>query len=135
MSTPFPDPSNPYAASANAGPPPGGPKFGQNSHRGGLVLGLGIGALACSVAAFVPFCCCAPLSLLLAGVGAVMGGIAGFLGLVDIKAIDAGTMDMEGRGMTMAGLIMGWIGCVLSVILIILLVVIFVARITAVVTS
>ena len=59
-------------------------------HRGGLILGLGIGALACN------FCL-------------VPGILALIFGLIDLKAMKEGRMDNEGHGLTMAGTIMGGI--------------------------
>ena len=44
--------------------------------------------------------------------------MAWVLGRSDIKAMDAGRMDPEGRGMTTAGMILGIIGTVLPLIFI-----------------
>ena len=64
-------------------------------HRGVLVLILGIvGLLCCFVA----------------------GIIAWVLGNQDLKDMDAGTMDPEGRGMTQAGKILGIISVALNVL-------------------
>ena len=60
----------------------------QKAHRGGLVLALGIIAICCNIAA-------------------VPGILAWIFGKSDLKAMDAGLMDPEGRGMTQAGMIMG----------------------------
>ena len=42
--------------------------------------------------------------------------MAWILGRADLKAIDAGRMDPEGRGMTMAGMVLGIIGTVLPIL-------------------
>ena len=64
-----------------------------------MVLTLGILALVCNFL-FVP------------------GIMAWILGRSDIKAMDAGRMDPEGRGMTTAGMVLGIIGTVLPLIFI-----------------
>ena len=86
--------SNPYAASSVSA-------MGEYNqpHRGGMVLTLGILALVCNFL-FVP------------------GIMAWILGRSDIKAMDAGRMDPEGRGMTTAGMVLGIIGTVLPLIFI-----------------
>jgi predicted Zn finger-like uncharacterized protein len=81
----------------------GGPKV---PHRGVLILLLGIGA-------FVVF---GPLGI-----------VAWILGNTDIKEIDAGRMDPEGRGMTQIGRILGMIATILMVVSIVLGCLIFVA--------
>ena len=63
---------------------------GGTPHRGGLVLGLGIGAMACN------FCL-------------VPGILAVVFGLADLRAMKEGRMDNEGHGLTLAGTIMGGI--------------------------
>lgn len=65
------------------------------SHRGTLILVLGILSLVC----------CGPL------------GIAAWLmGNTDLKEMAAGTMDPTGQGMTNAGKICGIIGTVLTIL-------------------
>ncbi|GIK18209.1 MAG: hypothetical protein AMXMBFR77_09970 [Phycisphaerales bacterium] len=74
-------------------------------HRGVLILVFGI------------------LSIVLC---AILGPFAWIMGKGDLKRIDAGTMDREGRGLTQAGMICGIIGTVfliLSVLMILLYVV------------
>ena len=65
-------------------------------HRGGLILALGIISL---------FVC-----------GLIMGPIAWVMGSNDLKAMDAGRMDPEGRGQTQAGRIIGMISALLNVL-------------------
>ena len=76
---------NPYA-STSAGPRPH-----LVAHRGGMVLTMGILALLCNLFA-------------------VPGIIAWVMGRSDLKQMDAGYMDPEGRGLTQAGMILGIIG-------------------------
>ena len=79
--------ANPYAAtSANMGRP-----RNVAPHRGGLILTMGILALMCNCMA-------------------VPGILAWIMGKGDLKLMDAGVMDDEGRGITQAGMIMGIIG-------------------------
>ena len=83
---------NPYAA-GSAGAVGG---YSQ-PHRGPMVLTLGILSLVCNI-------------MLVPGI------MAWILGRADLKAIDAGRMDPEGRGMTMAGMVLGIIGTVLPIL-------------------
>ena len=85
--------ANPYAATESAALPPGsmaGHPY-QTAHRGGIVLMLGILSLVCNV-------------MLIPGI------LAWILGYADLKRIDAGKMNPEGRGLTQAGMILGIIG-------------------------
>lgn len=66
------------------------------AHRGGLILTLGI------------------LSFVLCGI--FTGIPAWIMGGSDLKAMDAGEMDPDGRGLTQAGKICGIISTLLSVI-------------------
>jgi len=70
-------------------------------HRGAMILVLGIFAFMCNFM-FVP------------------GILAWTFGRADLKAIDAGRMDPEGRGLTMAGMILGIVGTVLPLVFILL---------------
>lgn len=104
------DQANPYTAS-NVMPAGGmaGSAY-QAPHRGSLVLTLGILALVCNM-------------FLIPGI------MAWVLGHTDLKEIDAGRMDPEGRGMTQAGKILGIIGTLLplvGILLYIAIVIIFV---------
>lgn len=78
---------NPYAAGATTSSRPAN----ASPHRGGLILTLGILALMCN-------CMALP------------GILAWIMGRGDLKLMDAGLMDPEGRGLTQAGMIMGIIG-------------------------
>lgn len=63
-------------------------------HRGGLILALGI------------------LSFVIAGI--LTGIPAWVMGSGDLKKMDAGTMDPQGRGLTQAGRILGMICTILT---------------------
>lgn len=70
----------------------------QQAHRGAVVLVLGILGICC--------------------VGAPITGIlAWILGHMDLKAMDAGTMDPSGRGQTQTGKVLGMISTILTVLL------------------
>lgn len=95
-------PSNPYAT-------PHAPGAGQRiyqPHRGALVLTLGIVSLIANCF-FIP------------------GILAWVYGRGDLKKMDAGQMDPEGRGITMAGMILGIISTALIGLLALFYVVIF----------
>ena len=88
---------NPYSSPAQASQylnPTRRPSRGE-PHRGGLVLGLGIGAIACC-----------PL----------VGIFPLIIGLRDLKAMKEGRMDNEGHGLTLAGTIIGGIMTALAVL-------------------
>ena len=65
------------------------------SHRGTLILILGIASLVC----------CNPIGI-----------AAWIMANADLKEMDAGTMDPSGRGSTNAGRICGIIGTILTII-------------------
>jgi hypothetical protein len=93
---------NPYSPGQSVYPAQvpghGGPRgHYQQSHRGGLILALGIISICCNVAA-------------------VPGILAWIFGKNDLKAMDAGLMDPEGRGMTQAGMIMGLVMSIFALI-------------------
>lgn len=74
--------------------PPSIPQSGiQQPHRATLILVLGI------LSVVICFVC---------------GIVAWVMGNADMKAMDAGTMDPSGRGMTQAGKIIGIVGTVLG---------------------
>ena len=98
--------SNPYSTPSAQGRSRGEP------HRGGLVLGLGIGAIACNV-------CMVP------------GILALVFGLKDLKAMQEGRMDKEGHGLTLAGTIMGGIMTGIAAIFVLLYAVMFLIAIVA----
>lgn len=68
-----------------------------------MILALGIMSVVCNVVA-------------------VPGILAWILGRADLKQMDAGVMDPEGRGMTQAGMIMGMVMTILVMISIALMV-------------
>ena len=68
------------------------------AHRGGMILAMGI------------------ISIVVGGIGLVTGIIAWKMGGADLKKIDAGRMDPEGRSMTQIGYILGIIGTILNAI-------------------
>ena len=78
---------NPFSAPASSGMTQG---FGRyyRPHRGVLVLVLGI------------------LGLTVCG---LIGIPAAFMGLTDLREMNAGRMDPSGKGMTIAGMVMGWV--------------------------
>jgi hypothetical protein len=98
-------PFNPYQAPAVASAPILAP--GVRPHRGGLVMTLGI--ISCGLAV-VGLVICNLLEL----IALPMGIVALTMARKDLKAIAQGTMDRAGQGQTMAGLITGIIGTVLS---------------------
>jgi hypothetical protein len=73
------------------------------AHRGGLILAFGIIAI-------VSFFFCFLLGL-------PLGILAWIWGSKDLKAMDAGEMDPEGRGMTLAGMITGIIGTIMNILM------------------
>ncbi|GAB4013491.1 DUF4190 domain-containing protein [Nocardioides ultimimeridianus] len=125
--SPYTPPSNPYGA-----PPPspyGGPQFnpssfpsyGESPQYGGPQYaggpgypgapaktdGMAIGALIASV---LGFCTC---------IGFVVGIVLGFISLSRTKASGAG-----GRGMAIAGIVLGFVGIVLGIVLVVVLAVV-----------
>ncbi len=101
-------PQKPMADSADFGnpfaTPTGMPSGGftgrahQAPHRGSTVLSLGIAALVCNFA-LIP------------------GILAWVFGRSDMREINAGRMDPEGRGMTQAGMILGIIGTLIPLVI------------------
>ena len=87
------NPANPYSPS-NASPLGG---TYRQAHRGSMILTLGIFALVCNM-------------MLVPGI------LAWIMGRADLKEIDAGRMDPEGRGMTQAGMVLGIIGTLLPLV-------------------
>jgi len=82
-------------------------------HRGGLILGLGIGGLVLSL-----MCCFTvpiPIALFIALPAWVLGS-------KDMRKLNAGEMDPTGKGMTQGGLICGIIGTIFALINLLLLV-------------
>ncbi len=90
------------------------------SHRGGLMLCLGLTGLVLALVS-VPggFCCsflCLPLPF--ASLGASLP--AWIMGQKDIRAMNAGVMDPSGRSMTLAGMILGIVATILVALLVLL---------------
>jgi hypothetical protein len=76
----------------------------EEPHRGVLILVLGIiGIMACPI----------------------LGIFAWFMGGGDLRKMDAGQMDPEGRGMTQAGRIMGLISAIIMILYVVLFGVMF----------
>jgi hypothetical protein len=82
--------ANPYSSPRSAGPL----SRSFRPHRGGVILALSL----------LGFICCQLFSI-----------AAWVMGHADMKEINAGRMDPEGRGLTQAGMIIGIIGTVLLV--------------------
>jgi len=94
--------SNPYSASNVV---VGGRSLAP--HRGSLVLTLGVFALLCNL-------------MLVPGI------LAWIFGRSDLKEIDAGRMDPQGRGITQAGMVLGIIGTALPLVIMALYIIFFV---------
>jgi hypothetical protein len=77
-------------------------------HRGSLILGLGVGSVVGSALA-IP-CCALP------AITIPLGAVSWIMGASDLRKIDAGDMDPDGRGNTKAGYICGIIGLVLGIV-------------------
>jgi hypothetical protein len=90
-------------------------------HRGGLVLTLGIISVAMSGVALVGCCIFAPAGFL-AVVGLALGIPAWVMGARDLRKMDRGVMDREGRGPTRGGYICGIIGTISAAIMVVLVV-------------
>lgn len=96
---------SPYSVGQGSVLPPGGVagRAYQSAHRGGMILTFGIMAIVCNIAA-------------------IPGILAWVMGSADLKLMDAGRMDPEGRGITQAGMILGMIMSILTIIAIVLMV-------------
>ncbi len=90
-------------------------------HRGGMILGFGIGSM-------VTWWCCN--TGIMPVVGIALGAAAWIMGRADLKKMDAGTMDPDGRAQTNAGAICGMVGCVVNVLALIALAIYIVVLIT-----
>lgn len=93
-------------------PPPGGgqPQSHLQPHRGVLILVFGIlGLLICFI----------------------FGIVAWVMGNNDLRAMDAGTMDPEGRGLTQAGRIIGMIATILALVVVVFWIVVVVVGVGA----
>lgn len=94
--------ANPYATGQGSIHTPGGMAGHAypSAHRGGLILAIGIMSIVCNFMA-------------------IPGILAWVMGRSDLKQMDAGRMDPEGRGLTMAGMIMGMIMTIIGIIVIV----------------
>ena len=92
MSTPPPSPP----------PPPSGQPGGYGYQSTPSTNGLSIASLACSIGGF--FVC---------GIGFILGVVFGYMAK---NQIDASGGTQGGRGMAVAGIIVGWIGIGLAVV-------------------
>ncbi|HYV36439.1 MAG TPA: hypothetical protein VE988_12080 [Gemmataceae bacterium] len=72
-------------------------------HRGGLILGLGIGSVVAAPLGI--FCYAIPTVI-----GITLGVFAWVMGRGDMRQMDRGEMDPDGRGITQGGYICGIIG-------------------------
>jgi predicted Zn finger-like uncharacterized protein len=77
-------------------------------HRGSLILALGIGSV---VTGLIGVCCC-----IFPVISIPLGAVSWVLGSGDLRRIDNGDMDPDGRSTTQAGYICGIIGCGLGVL-------------------
>jgi hypothetical protein len=94
-------------------------------HRGGLILGLGIGSLGTYAAGCVTGTFFPPCGIL--GLVAVGLGIAAWvMGNSDVRAMRAGTMDVSGLSNTNTGKVLGMISVILFGVLLLLLLVMIV---------
>ena len=98
---------SPFASSNPYGRPPSQPPYrnqysGGLPHRGGLILGLGIGSIVTCNMCFI------------------LGTLSLVLGLIDLKAMKAGQMDSRGYGLTLTGTIMGGVMTVVAAIYVLL---------------
>ena len=94
---PFADPaipSNPYATPTGFAPAAGPRRF-RRPHRGGTILTLGIlGVICCQL----------------------LGPVAWVMGQADMRQINDGVMDPEGKALTQVGMILGIVGTVILVL-------------------
>jgi hypothetical protein len=102
---PYP-PSNPYGPPAGYGYQPPKP-----------TNGLAIGSMVTSIAGAVFLC--------LYGVGGIVGLVGAILGHVAMRQIKAN--DQNGRGMALAGVIVGWIAFALMIVIVAVIVIFFIA--------
>lgn len=110
--------STPYQSPYQASQPGAGymrPHHGyEMSHRGGLILTLGILSIVFPVLGWLVCCCCPliPGGTGLIGVG--LGLPAFLMGKRDLAFMREGRMDPSGQGMTNGGMICGLIGLILG---------------------
>jgi len=107
-SPPTPPPASPPPPGAPA-PPPGPPAYGQQPtgygyQTGPRTNGLAIAALVLGIAGLVFYAC---------GVASILALVFGYMSR---GQIDRDPANQTGRGMAIAGIIMGWIGVAIFVI-------------------
>jgi len=111
MSSKPPPDANPYAAphvgSAEAYVP-----HHQGFHRGGTILALGICSAITALLTSSCFCCM-PLGMMVFLATAAFAVPAVFMGHRDLADMRRGAMDIEGRGTTLAGLVLAYIALAL----------------------
>jgi predicted Zn finger-like uncharacterized protein len=77
-------------------------------HRGGTIVGLGIGSVVCAVGTC--FCIGMPI------IGIALGVAAIVMASGDLAKIKLGTMDPDGQAQTNAGFICGIVGCIFAIL-------------------
>lgn len=91
-----------------------GRRAGQAPHRGTMVLVFGIISIVLFALGLIAALVVGPLALILFIPGVGLGIPAWAMGGKDVRRIDTGHMDPEGRGSTMAGYVMGIVGTILN---------------------
>jgi hypothetical protein len=85
-------------------------------HRGGMILGLGITALALTflgaVGAMIVGVCALPFPV----VGLILGIVSWVMGNGDMRAIRTGRIDPDGAGQTQTGRVMGMVTVILNIV-------------------
>jgi hypothetical protein len=107
-------------------------------HRGAIVLTLGITSIVAGVLSLPLMFCCGIFALAGPLVGLPCGIVAIVMGRRDLRDMQAGTMDPQGRGQTHAGFICGIAGaasCGLAVLGFVVLITIFVIIFAAAATT
>jgi hypothetical protein len=103
-------PLNPYSDLAGPNPDHAGNPFGTYlpSHRAGLIMGLGIAALCCSLLQ----CACIPSFPVVIGISIA----ALVMGSRDLKRMNGGSIDPSGRSQTIVGIWLAAISIALTVL-------------------
>jgi DNA-directed RNA polymerase subunit M/transcription elongation factor TFIIS len=92
------------------------PRRSRRPHRGGLILGLGISALALTLLAGVGMAIVGACALPMPVVGLALGIVSWVMGNGDLKQIRARRMDRAGEGQTQTGRIMGMVSVILNIV-------------------
>lgn len=109
-----PPPPPPYSPPGSQyGAPPPSP-YGGPSPYGSRIEGTAVGSLVCGILAVVFVILC---------VGLILGVIAVVLGIGASRKIDRSGGALQGRGLAIAGQVLGWIGIGLSAVWIVLLII------------